>query len=103
MVTKQEHRARQHRIAVAQLGAYLLILIVSFMGWGALAEQDKHICRSAEENRDAVRGVVIGVNDLGRDLVLGGNDNPTPEQDAVLAKFDEYKKQQLKNLEGPVC
>lgn len=98
-------KARAHRrIAYAQLGAYLLILLVSVAGWLQLQARDDAICEASEQNREALGNVVRGTEDLGRRLVLGGEAGTiTPEQQAVLAEFATFKREQLALLSGEVC
>lgn len=100
------------RTGVAQLGAYLLIVVTGLIGFTALdREADKRIndrevqianlCDQAQINRDALRTQAKSTADLGRNLV---SRNPTPETlEDALAIIDAFEKKQLEFLDPIDC
>lgn len=98
-----EKSKAHRRIAYWQLAAYLLIFTVSLLGWWQIEQEANARCQSGEENRAALRNLITGVGDLGERLVTNGQNPTTPEQDAALAQFDEFEKEQLALIAGPVC
>jgi hypothetical protein len=99
----REKERTHKKIGAAQLVAYLLIVIVSVFAWQKSTSQDHHICRSAEANRQAVRNVVIAIEQLGTELVTDDGTPPTPEQQVALDRFKKFKEDQLALLELPAC
>lgn len=95
----QAHR----RIALWQLAAYVLIFTVSVVGWWKIEQEADARCKSGENNRTALRNLIVGVDTLGTDLVTNGKNPTTPEQDAALQRFEEFRKDQLALIAGPVC
>lgn len=95
----------RRRIEFAQLVAYLLIIGVVFYTWSGFEHRDKDICRAAQVNRDSTRDLVIAIHRLGEELVVGSSNptEPTEQQKATLARFEEFKNQQLRLLDKEVC
>lgn len=93
-----------HRnVAAAQLVAYLMIITIAVLGFARFQQTQEDICRQAQANRQATRNLVVAIDALGQQLVLGSDEKPTPEQLATLKVFKEFRDQQLTLLEGPVC
>jgi hypothetical protein len=96
-----EQRSKRWR---NRLLAYLFVVAVIA---GVFWQQDRttdRLCIGAAENRVAIRGVVEGVGDLGRELILAGATQPsTPEQGAALNRVDQFVDTELKRLELPIC
>lgn len=99
-------KERAHRnIFFAQLCAFLLMVGVTIYVVSGFGARDQAICDTSADNRQAVRNLVVAIDDLGRDLVIGNGDpnSPTPEQQATLDQFEQFKEQQLKLLKDDVC
>lgn len=98
-------KAKAHRrIAYAQLAAYLLILLVSVVGWQEFQQRDEAICKASEDNREALTNVIRGTEQLGTRLVLGGEAGTiTPQQQRALDEFAAFRVEQLALLDGAVC
>lgn len=103
MVTPERIRKRQHRIAWAQLFAYLLILVLSIALWETNEQHNREICHASEVNRSAVRGLVISIEQLGSQLVTNDEGEVTNEQIRALAAFRAFREQQLEELKDPPC
>lgn len=98
-----EKTKAHRRIAYWQLAAYLLIFRVSLLGWWQIEQEADARCDAGEANRTALRNLITGVGELGKELVTNGQNPTTPEQDAALKQFDEFEKDQLALIDGPVC
>lgn len=94
---------RQHQIQFSQLIAYLLLVGMMIYVWSGQEQDDRQICETIRDNRNATRNVVVAIYDLGEDLVIGEGDEVTPQQQATLARFELFRDQQLETLDGPVC
>jgi hypothetical protein len=105
MTTAERLRRRQHQMQFAQLCVYLVLIGIIIYTWSGFDRRDARICESAQANRDSTKNVVIAIHELGEQLVLGSTDpdSPTPQQQASLDRFEQFKNQQLEMLNSPVC
>lgn len=100
------------RVARAQFAAYVLIVVVSAIGFyrlerGQEVDQQERIdrCDNAQANRDALLDVVDEIELLGRDLVVGAEDAsaPTPQQQAALDRFRTFERDLRGRIDVAVC
>ena len=93
------------RIAAFQVGAYVLLVIVSALGWWQIEQEAGERCEAGRVNRQALVDNVFAIEQLGRNLVLGSTDPnaPTPEQQQALTAFANYRKSQIQKLDTPIC
>jgi hypothetical protein len=93
------------RIRREILAAYVLIILITGIGFWRLGQQQSDLCNGAAENREALRSVVNATADLGRGLILGDPqehpDNPT--EGAAINRVEDFRKAQLEDLELPIC
>lgn len=99
----QEKAKAHRRMAYWQLAAYLLIFSMSVIGWWQIEQESDARCDAGEANRAALRNIIIGVGDLGTELVTQGQNPTTPEQEAALEDFADFEEKQLALIAGPVC
>ena len=101
-LARQKHKAHR-RIALWQLAAYVLIVSISLIGWWRIEKEADARCTAGEANREALRNIVVAIEMLGTDLVTGGENPTTPEQEETLKQFADFREEQLALLDGPVC
>jgi hypothetical protein len=95
-----EKSGRWRRVA-----AYVLVVAVTgFLFWADDQESEDR-CANATLNRIAVLDTVTAIEQLGRDLVVGNaaQAEPTPAQEASLARFEKFGDDLRKRLDVPVC
>lgn len=108
--TREENRRLlATRRATGQLFAYIMIIGVGVAGfWQIEREADanhREICSSANENRDALKGMVMAVDALGRSLIADG----VPYRKLSIAErkaiktVKKFRTEQLALLDEPVC
>lgn len=89
-----------------QIAAYGLIVAVAVFGAWRQERLTDDLCAGATENRKALRSLVVGVGNLGENLVIGdaaAGDFLTPQQTEALERIDNFQTEQLKTLELPIC
>lgn len=104
---KDARDAREQRITWwAQFAAYVLIVAVALFGSYRQGQLSDELCVGATENRKALRAIVVGIGNLGEQLVIGdaaAGDFLTPQQTEALERIDNFQTEQLKTLELPIC
>lgn len=95
----------RRRIYYAETLAYILIVTIAVAGFVSADRQRQGVCHAVYDNRQAVRDLTVAIKHLGRDLVLG--DPPagsiTPDQRETLRQFSQFEREQLQELDLPIC
>ena len=102
-MAKQDRTTRRHRIDLAQIMAYILIVSIFILGLYQANKQDDELCKITADNRQVTRNLVVAIERLGTELVTNGNSDITAAQQESLDRFAEFKESQLRVLELPVC
>lgn len=77
---------------------YVIIVTLCVVGFHKQSERDARQCAEQQQTRETVRDVVSGVAELGRGLV-----QRAPDPKAAAKPFDDYERENLKNLPPIVC
>lgn len=96
----------RHRIYVAQVAAYVLIVTVAVIGFWRIANTQDDLCRTASDNRAAIRGMTEAITRLGINLVKQDDDpsnHLTAGQRRAVAQFRAFRREQVTALDVPVC
>lgn len=100
-----DRASRRRRINLAQLGAYLLIVVVAALGFSDISKTQENLCKTADRNRSALRGVIRAIDDLGSALVKDGRlrEELSKEEKKALLLLENFREAQLRVLERPIC
>lgn len=99
-----ERRRERRRTRAAQLGAYVLIVLIGWYGFASAAAGREDARKRGDEHRQITANVVCGVAQLIRDLVTPpAAQKLTAEQKAYIAstldRLSKFQREQLEQLD----